>query len=232
MKEDLPHSKVSPHFLDEVLEQTNSAEKIRANFYRYINNNPIVEVKQFNSLEEAKNYFTNSEWSEVFYYIYGTSDLIDKDSKISEKELKTEENKGHSTRLKANTPLLLYPSLEERNKSIEDSFKNTLKVLTGEGNREESFTIGKKESEGKLEYELDWNFIQQMAERMQTNKGKYKPYNWQLPMDVEKLKQSLFRHVIEIMKGNYEDERREFGHLESVSDNAMMINYQLKNKVK
>jgi hypothetical protein len=94
---------------------------------------------------------------------------------------------------------------------------------------EESFK-GVKETDGKLDYELDWNFIQQMAERMSQNKGKYKPFNWMLKMDVEKLKQSLFRHVIEIMKGNYSDDNREYGHLESVADNVMMINYQLKNQ--
>lgn len=91
---------------------------------------------------------------------------------------------------------------------------------------------GKKETEGKLDYELDWEFIQQMAERMGQNKGKYEPYNWKKLMDVEKLKQSLVRHTIEIMKGNYSDDGREFGHLESLADNAMMINYQLKNNKK
>ena len=34
-----------------------------------------------------------------------------------------------------------------------------------------------KEKEGKLFYELDWDFITQMAERMASNKGKYEPYN-------------------------------------------------------
>ena len=90
---------------------------------------------------------------------------------------------------------------------------------------------GAKETEGKLNYELDWQFIQQLAERMSHNKGKYEPYNWTKPMDVEKLKQSLFRHVIEVMKGNYSDDGREFGHFESIALNAMMINYQLKNNV-
>ena len=96
-------------------------------------------------------------------------------------------------------------------------------------NNLENRKIGVKESDGKLNYELDWEFIQQLAKRMSQNKGKYEPYNWTKPMDVEKLKQSLFRHVIEVMKGNYSDDGREFGHLESVALNAMMINYQLKN---
>jgi len=88
---------------------------------------------------------------------------------------------------------------------------------------------GIKESIGKLDYELDFDFITQMAEKMSLNKSKYEPYNWKKPIDIELLKQSLFRHVIEIMKDNYEDDNREFGHLESAALNCMMINYQLKN---
>jgi hypothetical protein len=87
---------------------------------------------------------------------------------------------------------------------------------------------GYKELNDKLEYELDWEFIKQVAERMSTNKGKYSAYNWKKSMDVEKLKQSLFRHVIEVMNGNYQDEEREYGHLEALVCNAMFINYQLK----
>ena len=100
--------------------------------------------------------------------------------------------------------------------------KELLKFVTMEN--------GKKELEGKLNYELDWEFITQMAEKMSLNKGKYEPYNWQKPIDVELLKQSLFRHVIEVMKGNYVDDNRELGHLESIALNAMFIHYQLKQK--
>ena len=89
---------------------------------------------------------------------------------------------------------------------------------------------GYKESNDKLEYELDWEFIKQVAERMSTNKGKYSAYNWKKSMDIEKLKQSLFRHVIEVMNGNYQDEEREYGHLEALVCNAMFINYQLKKQ--
>lgn len=87
---------------------------------------------------------------------------------------------------------------------------------------------GYKESIGKLEYEIDWEFIEQLAQRMSVNKGKYKPYNWQKPMDPAQLKQSLVRHFIEVMKDNYKDEDREYGHLEALALNCMFINYQLK----
>lgn len=90
--------------------------------------------------------------------------------------------------------------------------------------------LGFKEEAKKINYEIDFQFIQQLAERMNSNKNKYQPYNWQKPIDVEKLKQSLFRHVVEVMKGNFKDEDREFGHLEAIALNSMFINYQLKNQ--
>jgi hypothetical protein len=93
----------------------------------------------------------------------------------------------------------------------------------------------KKETEGKLFYELDFEFIKQMAERMQSNKdnNKYELWNWKKPMTprgIEALKQAMWRHIIAVMQGEFEDDGREFGHLEAISNNAMMINYQLKNK--
>ncbi len=88
----------------------------------------------------------------------------------------------------------------------------------------------KKESGNKLSYELDWDFIEAMAKRMDQNKGKYPPYNRQKPMDIESLKQALLRHTIEVMKGNYTD-IEDYDHLQAISLNAMFIYYQLKNNV-
>ena len=95
--------------------------------------------------------------------------------------------------------------------------------------------LGLKETEGKLFYELDWGFITQMAERMASNKkeSKYNLWNWKKPMTpkgVEDLKQATLRHLLAVLDGVYEDDGREFGHIEAISDNMMMINYQLKNK--
>jgi hypothetical protein len=95
---------------------------------------------------------------------------------------------------------------------------------------QKQFDEGYKESNGKRYYELDWNFINQMADRMSQNKkpnGKYERWNWKKPIDIEELKQATMRHLIEVMKGNYEDEGRPYGHLEAISCNVMMINYQL-----
>lgn len=88
--------------------------------------------------------------------------------------------------------------------------------------------IAYKETKGKLFYELDFDFITKIAERMASNKGKYEPYNWQKLDNVEELKQALFRHVLEVMKGNLEDDGRDFGHLEAIACDVMMIYYQLK----
>jgi len=90
-----------------------------------------------------------------------------------------------------------------------------------------------KEKEGKLMYELDFSFITQMAERMRSNKHKYEAYAWKNNLQsIEDLSQALFRHVIEVMKGNYEDDGRIFGHLEAIACNVMMINSQLKMRMR
>ena len=84
-----------------------------------------------------------------------------------------------------------------------------------------------KEKEGKLFYELDWDFITQMAERMASNKGKYEPYNWKKLDNVEDLKQAINRHHIEVMKGNYKDGDELLGHVVSYACNSMMLWEQL-----
>ena len=97
-----------------------------------------------------------------------------------------------------------------------------------------SNTEGIKDDTEKLYYELDWEFIENMAKTMSDNKSIYPKWNWQKPMPdgIERLKQSLIRHVIEILKGNYSDNNKDFGHFYSVALNAMMIHYQLKNNGK
>ena len=86
---------------------------------------------------------------------------------------------------------------------------------------------GYKETEKKLIYDIDFDYIKKMAERMQLNRDKYTVGNWKKPLQVEDLKQALFRHTMEIMKGNYSDEQ-EYGHLVALGCNAFMIIEQLK----
>lgn len=90
---------------------------------------------------------------------------------------------------------------------------------------------GKKETEGKLYYELSWEFIEAMAKRMDNNKGdKYPRYNWKKYIDPEELKQAINRHHIEVMKGNYNDGEEFLGHIVSYATNSMMLWEQLNNK--
>ena len=114
-------------------------------------------------------------------------------------------------------------TVEECKKLIDENILENLEL--NENLKEET---AYKETNGKLFYELDFGFITQMAERMASNKGKYEPYNWQKLDNIEDLKQALFRHTLEVMKGNFEDDNREFGHLEAIACDVMMICYQLK----
>jgi hypothetical protein len=88
---------------------------------------------------------------------------------------------------------------------------------------------GYKETKDKLIYDIDFDYITGMAERMQMNRGKYAVGNWKQPLEVDELKQALFRHVIAIMQNEYSDEQR-YGHLYAVGCNSFMIIQQLKNE--
>ena len=108
--------------------------------------------------------------------------------------------------------------------------QNSKRVQLVLPSQDEELKKGKKESDNKLSYELDRYFIEAMAKRMDQHKGKYPPYNRQKPMDVQKLKEALTRHNVEIQKGNYDDEDK-YDHLSAIACNAMFIYYQLKNHV-
>lgn len=90
--------------------------------------------------------------------------------------------------------------------------------------------VGKKESAGKTNYsEIDWTFVKQLSERMSAGKNKYPKNNWKKKVNVEELKQSLLRHTLAVVNGEYEDDNRTMGHLEAIALNAQFINYQLLN---
>lgn len=151
----------------------------------------------------------------------------------TEKEENTVFSKDSEIHKEDNVDLIIAEALHRLGKKhLED--KNHETFIVGEGVKESPTTEAYKETEGKLFYELDWGFITQMAERMSSNKkeGKYSLWNWKKPMTpkgLEDLKQATFRHLLEVLDGKYEDDGRPFGHIEAISDNMMMINYQLKN---
>ena len=102
-------------------------------------------------------------------------------------------------------------------------------MLTAMWEERQKGNSGIKQTESKLIYDIDFEYIKGMAERMQLNRDKYPVGNWTKPIDIEALKQALFRHTIEIMQGNYSDEQK-FGHLYAIGCNAFMIINQLKNE--
>lgn len=106
-----PQTKVSPHFLDEVLEDLEDKEK-----RNYWGIREIKKDSNVNSIEEKTTKIKSEDFPE---YTTTTitlkttpeqrekiNEIIKEFNKNSAKEIKTEENTtGHSTRLKANTPM-------------------------------------------------------------------------------------------------------------------------------
>jgi len=86
-----------------------------------------------------------------------------------------------------------------------------------------------KQNENKRTFEVDWEFFEAIADRMAKNKHRYAPWSWKKDMDVNLLKEATMRHAFEMMKDNYEDDGSEFGHLEAIACNIMMLIYNLKN---
>lgn len=97
-----PQAKVSPHFLDEVLEQVNSAEKEYKQKILYTHPSDFVDMllDALDKKEIERNFaITNC------FYTKCNQKSCECCYPNSTKEIKTEETKGHSTRLKANTPM-------------------------------------------------------------------------------------------------------------------------------
>jgi hypothetical protein len=85
-----------------------------------------------------------------------------------------------------------------------------------------------KQTEGKLFWEMNWDYLQGVAKRMQANKGdKYEKFAWKKGVDVNELNQAILRHTVEIMKGNTIDDT-EYGHYEALCCNAMLAVHELK----
>jgi hypothetical protein len=87
---------------------------------------------------------------------------------------------------------------------------------------------GIKDSDGKLSYELSFEFLQAMALRMEKNKAKYPPYNWKKPIDREELNKAIKRHFFEIQMGMYADEGEPLGHIVALACNLMMLWEQMQ----
>lgn len=85
-----------------------------------------------------------------------------------------------------------------------------------------------KQTEGKLFWEMNWDYLQGVAKRMQANKGdKYEKFAWKKGVNVDEINQAILRHTVEIMKGNTMDDT-EYGHYEALCCNAMLAVHELK----
>lgn len=88
-----------------------------------------------------------------------------------------------------------------------------------------------KITENKLFYELDFDFLTEMAKRMQANKsGKYERFGWKAGVPLEEVKQAGLRHYLEVMKDNYEDDGEKYGHIVATAINCMLMLHELKRK--
>ena len=90
---------------------------------------------------------------------------------------------------------------------------------------------GIKESKNKIDYsEINWEFLDEIALRMNTNKHKYPKGNFRKIIDVKELEQSLFRHLRKMLSPKLMDNETYLEHLAAIGCNAQMIHEQLKNK--
>lgn len=90
-----------------------------------------------------------------------------------------------------------------------------------------------KDSTGKLFYEIDWEFIEGMAKRMELNKqnGKYDRFGWRdKGVDVTEMNQALIRHLIAILKGELQDDEQAYSHYYALACNSMLIINTLKKQ--
>ena len=87
-------------------------------------------------------------------------------------------------------------------------------------------TVVKKPKDKIIYSRLFWGFIEHMGEIMQKGAEKYPENNWLLLED-EEIINSLCRHVIEIMKGNYKDSESGCTHFGHVAINSMFLYFKL-----
>jgi hypothetical protein len=224
-------------YLDEALEDLEKQElkkkqnKIRANFYKYIQDKPIIKGFHFNNLEQAKAFFKNSEWQEAVYHEDGSTDIVLK-----------EYRKGLSTRHKSqdgltHTEVPKFANQEFLLKSfpftLTDEMKKILKLQ--EESEELNFSPQKTEKQGiketinKTDYsEVNLGVLDLMADRFTANKHKYPVGNSLKPIDVKELCWALFRHVKKMIKEESNDPETFRDHLSAVLCNGSMILDQLE----
>ena len=154
---------------------------------------------------------------EVGYNDFGIykDDVITSSNRGEKEMFKLQENKdlqekftkcvNYIYREKPKRPKNLIVSITENSPLPEADYTNFIsggvkrgKIFSSQPTEQKvSKTEGIKETEGKLYYELSWEFIEEMAKRMANNKSnKYPLFNWKKNINVEDLKQAINRHHI------------------------------------
>ena len=91
-------------------------------------------------------------------------------------------------------------------------------------------TAAKDEASKPSFAEINPEFLLAMAERMTKNKGKYEPFNWQKPCDINLLLDAAQRHLLALRMPEQEKvEETHLDHAVALALNAMIIHYQLRH---
>ena len=163
--------------------------KINAHFIRYVSDNPILEVKQFNNLQEAEDWFNHSIYEEAKYIKYGTLDIIksvikDKIQEIQPigvKESQTTQKAPIFTYCKVNKNALeelslraLYGHLKYNKNGADEDWQNFTRVANAEeeyanAQFRHALQIGGEESEKDHLVSSAWNAISRLEIYLRKN---------------------------------------------------------------
>lgn len=79
---------------------------------------------------------------------------------------------------------------------------------------------------GKLKWSLvDFKSIEPMVKVLMYGACKYEPFNWKKEMPLEDILDSLQRHVVSLMSGEYLDSESGLPHIGHIICNAMFYEY-------
>lgn len=146
---------------------------------------------------------------------------------------------GHSTRHKAGKEIKLEDIWnDEKRKSVSQAIKKDIQSQNPEQKQQvkdlaeqykkEDECIGKKETEGKLDYsEINFELLDLMAERFMKNKSKYPKGNTLKQINKEDLVFAAFRHLRKMIKPIKADPESFKDHLVAVSTNMSILLDQL-----
>ncbi len=89
---------------------------------------------------------------------------------------------------------------------------------------------GIKENNNKTSYEeINWEYIERIAKRMNSHKNKYPKNNYKNKIPIGDLEQATLRHLLKMLSPIEGDKETYMDHLDAIGCNAQMIHEQLKN---